>query len=39
LVLEDRKIAIGLDIDSPQIHLASGQPSQVAVDIKLERTP
>jgi len=39
LVLEDRKIAIGLDIDSPQIHLASGQPLQVAVDIKLERTP
>ncbi|MBP1718445.1 MAG: diadenylate cyclase, YbbR and YbbR [Deltaproteobacteria bacterium] len=36
---EDRKIPIGLDIDSPQIHLAAGQPSQVTVDIKLEQLP
>jgi YbbR domain-containing protein len=39
LIPEDRKIPIGLDIESPQIHLAPGQPSQVAVDLKLERTP
>ena len=38
-VREDRRILIGLDIESPQIHLAPGQPSQVAVDLKLERTP
>jgi len=39
LIPEDRRIPIGLDIDSPQVHLATGQPSQVAVDIKLEQIP
>jgi uncharacterized protein (TIGR00159 family) len=38
-ISEDRKIPIGLDLDSPQVHLAPGQPSQVAVDLKLERNP
>jgi YbbR domain-containing protein len=38
-VREDRRISTGLDIDSPQIHPAPGQPTQVTVDLKLERTP
>jgi YbbR domain-containing protein len=38
-VREDRKILTGLDIETPQIHLAPGQPTQVTVEIKLERTP
>jgi YbbR domain-containing protein len=38
-IREDRKILTGLDIESPQIHLAPGQPTQVTVDLKLERTP
>jgi len=38
-ILEDRRFTIGLDIESPQIHPATGQPSQVTVDIKLEGTP
>jgi len=38
-IAEDRKILIGLDIDSPQVHLATGQPSQVVVDLKREQLP
>ena len=34
---ENKKISVGLAIESPQVHLGPGQPSQVTVDIKVER--
>lgn len=36
-IREERKIMARLDIESPQIHLAPGQPAQVAVQIRLEQ--
>jgi uncharacterized protein (TIGR00159 family) len=36
-IRENKKISVGLDIESPQIHLGPGQPSQVTVDIRVER--
>jgi YbbR domain-containing protein len=38
-IQESRKVSIGLDIESPQIHLAPNQPSQVVVEIQVERFP
>jgi YbbR domain-containing protein len=36
-IKENKKISVGLDIESPQVHLGPGQPSQVTVDIRVER--
>ena len=36
-IKENKKISVGLDIESPQVHLQPGQPSQVTVDIRVER--
>jgi len=36
-IQENKKISVGLAIESPQVHLGPGQPSQVTVDIKVER--
>jgi YbbR domain-containing protein len=36
-IKENKKISVGLDIESPQVHLVPGQPSQVTVDIRVER--
>ena len=36
-IRENKKVTVGLDIESPQIHLGPGQPSQVTVDIRVER--
>jgi YbbR domain-containing protein len=38
-IQESRKVSIGLDIESPQIHLAPNQPSRVVVEIQVERFP
>lgn len=38
-IRDSKKVSIGLDIDTPQIHLAPNQSSQVGVDIKVERIP
>jgi YbbR domain-containing protein len=34
---ENKKISVGLDIESPRVHLGPGQPAQVTVDIRVER--
>jgi len=36
-IRENKKISVGLDIESPRVHVGPGQPSQVTVDIKVER--
>ena len=38
-IQEGKKVSIGLDVESPQIHLAPNQPSQVVVEIQVERIP
>ncbi|MBI5967781.1 MAG: TIGR00159 family protein [Deltaproteobacteria bacterium] len=37
LIKENQKINVSVEVDSPQLHIAPGQPSQVCVDIKVER--
>ena len=34
---EDTKISLGIEINSPQLRLAADQPSQVTVDIKVQK--
>ena len=36
-IKENKKISVGLDIEPPQVHLGPGQPSQVTLDIRVER--
>jgi len=36
-IRENKKISVGLDIESPQVHLQPGQPSQITLDIRVER--
>jgi hypothetical protein len=36
-IKENKKISVGLDIESPRVHLGPGQPAQVTVDIRVER--
>lgn len=38
-IRDSKRVSLGVDIESPQIHLAPNQPSQVTVDIKVERIP
>jgi diadenylate cyclase len=36
-IQEDVQLAIGIEVNSPQVRLAAGQPSQVTVNIQLEK--
>ena len=36
-IKENSKISVGVDVNTPQIRLAPNQPSQVAVEIKIEK--